>query len=80
MPVLHLDDVPSDLYERIRQLAEAHHCTPEVEAITLLRQGLPAEAAGRSQAKLLADLRRRSFTPPPGTPDSVALLREDRDR
>jgi hypothetical protein len=80
MPVLHLQDVPSDLYERIQQLAIAHRRTPEVEAIHLLRQGLPAEPAGRSQAELLADLRRRSFTPPPGTPDSVALLREDRER
>lgn len=80
MPALHLQDVPSDLYERIRQLAAAHRRTPEVEAIYLLRQGLPAEPAARSQAELLGDLRRRSFTPPPGTPDSVALLREDRER
>jgi hypothetical protein len=80
MPVLYLQDVPSDLYERIQQLAAVHHCTPEVEVIQLLRQCLPAEPARRSQAELLADLRRRSFTPPPGTPDSVALLREDRER
>lgn len=80
MPVLHLDDVPQDVYERIRLLAVAHRCTPEVEAINLLRQGLPTEPVGRSQAELLADLRRRSFTPPPGAPDSVALLREDRER
>jgi plasmid stability protein len=80
MPVLHLHDVPSDVYERIRLLAVAHRCAPEAEAINLLRQGLLAEPAERSQAELLADLRRRSFTPPPGTPDSVALLREDRER
>jgi len=35
---------------------------------------------GASQAQLLADLKRRSFQPPLGTPDSVELLREDRQR
>lgn len=78
MPVLHLTDVPSDVYERLRQLAAARDRSPE--AIDLLRQGLLHELAGRSQAALLADLRRRSYTPPPGTPDSVELLREDRER
>src|SRR5262249_8933302 len=29
--------------------------------------------------ELLADLSRRRFTPPPGTPNRVELLREDRD-
>ncbi|HJT77534.1 MAG TPA: hypothetical protein VJ739_10075 [Gemmataceae bacterium] len=80
MPVLHLADVPGDVYERIHQLAASRDRTPEAEAIDLLRQGLLHELAGRSQAALLADLRRRSYTPPPGTPDSVELLREDRER
>lgn len=35
---------------------------------------------GRSQAELLAELRRRSYTPPAGTPESVELLRQDRER
>jgi plasmid stability protein len=80
MPVLHIEEVPSEMYERIRQLATAHNRTLEAEAVSLLRQGLLSEPAGKSQAELLADLRRRSFTPPPGTPDSVELLREDRGR
>jgi plasmid stability protein len=80
MPVLHLDDVPSEVYEHIQQLAVSHDRTPEAEAVSLLRQGLRSELAGRSQAALLAELRCRSFTPPPGTPDCVELLREDRGR
>ena len=80
MPVLHLQEVPADLYERVRQLAAAHKSTPEAEALHLLQQGLLSQPVGQSQADLLADLRRRSFTPPPGTPDSVELLREDRGR
>jgi plasmid stability protein len=80
MPILHLPDVPPDLYERLQARAAAHHCTPEAEAVYLLHRGLLAEPAGPSQAELLAELRRRSFVPPPGSPDSVELLREDRGR
>jgi plasmid stability protein len=80
MPILHLPDVPSEVYECLRQRAQAHHRTVEAEALGVLQRGLLADPLGRSQAELLADLRRRSFTPPPGTPDSVEMLREDRDR
>jgi plasmid stability protein len=80
MPILQLNDVPSDLYERLQALAEAHQRTPEAEAMRLLQRGLLAETARPSQAELLAELQRRSFVPPPGSPDSVELLREDRGR
>jgi hypothetical protein len=80
MPVLHLEDVPNDVYERLQQLADVNQRTLEAEALSLLRRGLPPEVVNCSQAELLADLRRRSFTPPPGAPDSVDLLREDRER
>ena len=80
MPVLHLNDVPNEVYEPILHLALAHNRTVEAEAVSLLRQGLFSELGGQSQKELLASLRRRSFTPPPGTPDSVELLREDRKR
>ena len=60
MPVLHLDDVPSDVYERLRQRAADHGRPLQAEAIDLLREGLRLVAAGRSQAELLADLRAAS--------------------
>jgi hypothetical protein len=80
MPILHLPAVPSEVYELLCQLAQAHHSTVAAEALRVLQRGLLAEPLGRSQAELLADLHRRSFTPLPGTPDSVELLQEDRDR
>ncbi len=80
MPVLYLEDVPNEVYDRLRQLAGVHNRSLEAEAVNLLQQGLGATPAGRTQAEVLAELRRRSFTPPPGTPESVELLREDRGR
>jgi hypothetical protein len=80
MPILHLADVPNEMYERLQRLAEMHQRTLEAEALSLLSRGLLPDMFNYSQAELLSDLRRRSFTPPPGAPDSVDLLREDRER
>ncbi|HWG42484.1 MAG TPA: hypothetical protein VN688_06820 [Gemmataceae bacterium] len=80
MPVLHLNDVPDEVYTRLQQLAAAHHNTLEVEVLRLLHDLLLTQPSCYSQAELLAELRLRSFTPPPGTPDSVTLLAEDRGR
>jgi plasmid stability protein len=80
MPVLVINDIPADIYERLRHRAATHHGSVEAEAVDLLRQGLLDTTPGPSQADLLAAMRRRSFTPPAGTPDSVELLHEDRSR
>src|SRR5687767_9794303 len=82
MPVLHLEEVPADLYERIQQRAAAQNRPLTAEVIDLLRHALAKEDedARAAHAAALADLRRRRWTPPPGTPESVELLREDRAR
>ena len=80
MPVRHLENVPNEVYERLQQLAAAHHTTLETETVIVLHRLLLAQPPYRLQAELLADLRRRSFTPPSGTPDSVTMLAEDRGR
>ena len=80
MPNLYLDDVPSEVYDRLRQLAGAHNRTLEAEAVNLLQLGLGSVPSDRTPGEILAELRRHSFTPPPGTPESVDLLRKDRRR
>jgi plasmid stability protein len=80
VPVLVINDVPADVYERLQHRAADHRSTVEAEAVDLLRRGLLTGPIASSQADLLAAMRRRSFTPPAGTPDSVELLREDRGR
>ena len=80
MATLHVRSVPEDLYERIQRLAQSRSRSLSAEVITLLYQALEEEENRKRQGKLLADIRRRRFTLPAGSPDSVELLREDRRR
>jgi plasmid stability protein len=82
MPVLHVEELPADLYEHIRRRAAAQNREFAAEVIFLLERALATEEeqAKAAHAAALADLRGRRWTPPPEAPDSVSLLREDRDR
>jgi plasmid stability protein len=81
MPVLHVEEVPADLYDRLRRRAAARNRELTTEVLDLLERALASEEEARAtHAAALADLRAQRWSPPPGTPDSVALLREDRDR
>jgi plasmid stability protein len=82
MPVLHVEDVPLDLYDRLRERAAAEKRPLPAEVVHLLRQALATdeESARVRHAAALTALRRNRWTPPAGTPDSATLLREDRER
>jgi plasmid stability protein len=79
MPVLHVEEVPADLYDRLRRRAAARNCELATEVLDLLVRALASEEVRATHAAALADMRAQRWSPPPGTPDSVALLREDRD-
>jgi plasmid stability protein len=80
MPVLHVEAVPADLYERIQRRAAARNHELTAEVLHLLECALLEEDSRTLHAAALADLQNRRWTPPPGAPDSTVLLREDRDR
>ncbi len=82
MALISLDEVPRDVLERVQQAAATHNRTVAAEMVRLLQRGLEKEddEARAAHLEALADLRRRRWTPPPAAPDSVALLREDRER
>jgi hypothetical protein len=90
MRVLHLNDVPDDLYHGIEQLAARDQLPLPEEALRLLREAVTAKQGSgvvgaspqptRSQREILGEILRGRFTPTPGTPDSVEMIREDRDR
>jgi plasmid stability protein len=80
MPTLHVRSVPDKLYVRLQNLARARQRSLSAQVIALLDSALEDETARARQVRTLARIRRRRFAPPPGAPDSVTLLREDRRR
>ena len=83
MTTIALPNVPDDLYARLDQLARAQQRTVAEEVLRLLEKSVQAEEHSKiSVTEILEDLARwrGSVRIPPGTPDSVELLREDRER
>jgi len=80
MAILHVRNVPDELYDRIRRRAQAQNRSISAEVITLLDRALLETE--RSQDDVLASIQRRRFFEPSevGAPDSTSLLREDRAR
>lgn len=80
MPILHVRNVPEDLYERIKRQAAAGNRSISAQVITLLERAV--EQPLRSQGEILDGIRRRRFFRPldSGAADSTTLIREDRSR
>ena len=80
MSILHVRNVPQDLYTRLKQRAETQHRSLSAEVVTLLEWAV--EEVDRTSELSLESIRRRRFFEPAsvGAPDSTTLLREDRER
>lgn len=80
MPILHVRNVPDELYAELQRRADEQHRSLSAEVITLLDWAIGE--AERAPATTLASIRSRRFFDPAaaGAPDSTALLREDRAR
>lgn len=82
MSTLHIANLPEALYTRIKQIARDRQRSVNEEVIELLEQATQLQADARTQAEILADIRSRRFTYAVDVtaPESVTLLREDRER
>ena len=80
MHTLHVRSVPTELYDRLRALAQARQRSLSAQVILMLDRAAAEEMRLQEQAELLDHVRRRRFTPPQDAPDPVTLLREDRTR
>ncbi|HUT18631.1 MAG TPA: hypothetical protein VM366_05670 [Anaerolineae bacterium] len=80
MPILHVRNVPEELYAELQRRAEAQRRSLSAEVITLLDWAL--DQVERASTTTLASIRSRRFYNPTaaGAPDSTTLLREDRAR
>jgi plasmid stability protein len=80
LAVLHVRNVPDDLYTSLQQRAAAQHRSLSAEVIALLKWAT-GEMDRAAQFPLPSIRRRRFFEPAAaGAPSSTTLLREDRDR
>ena len=82
MTTLHISNVPESLFTRIKQIASAKQRSIDDEVVELLERAVRGEDDMRSQAEILEAIRRDRFTYEHNVnaPDSVTLLREDRER
>jgi plasmid stability protein len=80
MPILHVRNVPEELYTRLQRRAKGQRRSLGAEVITLLEWAV--EEAERTSETVLTSIRRRRFFDPAaaGAPDSTTLLRQDRDQ
>ena len=80
MSILHVRNVPQELYVRLKQRAETQRRSLSAEVVTLLEWAI--EEVDRASGMSLESIRRRRFFEPAsvGAPSSTTLLREDRER
>jgi len=80
MAILHVRNVPEELYAELQRRAEAQRRSLSAEVITLLDWAL--DQVERASTTTLGAIRSRRFYNPTaaGAPDSTTLLREDRAR
>ncbi len=80
MPILHVRNVPEDLYERIRRQAHEQNRSISAQVVFLLERAVLESA--QVQGQVLQNIRRRRFYQPEGhhAPDSLSLLSQDRGR
>lgn len=82
MAVLHLENVPEEVMRELQEAAQREHQTPEEKAVRVLQDALlhPGTIERSRVPEVLERIRRNPIVPPPDMPDSVELLREDRNR
>ncbi len=80
MPILHVRNVPDDLYEQIRRQAQEQNRSISAQVVYLLERAVLESP--QAQRQVLENIRRRRFSFPirPDVPDSLNLLRQDRGR
>ena len=82
MSTLYVRSFPDSLYSQIKASAAKKRRSMAAEVVVLLEEALQQEAAVEGQLAALERIRERreSYESPAGAPDSLTMLREDRER
>lgn len=79
MATLYIRNVPADLHDELRRLAEEHDRSLNAEILDLLRRAAKRRRGDSDFARSLAEYF-EEYGDQPVESDVVALIREDRDR
>ncbi|WP_162139129.1 hypothetical protein [Synechococcus sp. PCC 7336] len=71
-------EIPDELYSQIQGMAFSQSRSINEQIVSLLQQVLDVEMQQQTQSRLLQEIHRARWTPPPTVPDSVSILREIR--
>ncbi|MBN2391446.1 MAG: Arc family DNA-binding protein [Anaerolineae bacterium] len=80
MTILHVRNVPEQLYERIKARAETQRRSLSAEVIALLENAIEEAEHDPTITLQAIHERRERYPVSPDAPDSTILLREDRER
>lgn len=80
MATLHVRNVPDEIYERLKGLAEQSGRSLTTEVVGLLGAALQEREERLRLGASLERIRARRIKLPAGAPDSVKLIRQDRSR
>lgn len=80
MNTLHVRSIPSELYQRIQQLAHSQNRSLSAQVITLLNQAVEIEERRSQQLEVLKAIAQRTFEPAADAPSPIEFLSEDRQR
>ncbi|RKX72803.1 MAG: hypothetical protein DRP87_20035 [Spirochaetes bacterium] len=80
MPTLQVRDLPGDIYVNLTALAKAENRSISQQTIVLLKESLGLHINNKMRRKALLEKIKEKTYPETKTIDTVALIREDRDR
>lgn len=82
MATLYAENIPDDRYEALRNRAKHNRRSVAAEILSLLEEHVPTEKEMKAWKEWVRRLEKLKFTSTSDTPmpDSLELIREDRDR
>jgi plasmid stability protein len=82
MATLYAENIPNDRYEALRKRAKQNRRSVAAEILSLLEEHVPTEKEMKSWKESVRRLEKLKFTSTSDAPmpDSLELIREDRDR
>ena len=78
MATLYVRDIPDNLYQQAKKIADGQGRSLSAYVLFMLRQAVEDEKIRQNRVKALSSIRRRRRPLPADTPDSVKMLRQIR--